>query len=127
MGLFKPKWHPANWDELSKEEQGALRDEHRGERRAKRRTFWRKVWAAVDPLIKQAIKELPDNVGDDRREWVVDQVQLAADKIATAPGVVGAFLEKATDAFIYSDYFESLVDDKVQEAYDRLKAAGDLG
>lgn len=119
-------WKPDNWKDLTDEQQDALKAKHRGENRAKRRAFWAKTWRLIDPLIKRAAVELADAVGDERREWVVKQVQVGADKLATAPGMFGVFLEKATDAVIYSPWFESLIDDKVQEAFDRLREAGEV-
>lgn len=120
-------WKPENWKDLDDKQRGALRAIHKREKRARHRAFWAKVWALVDPLVKRAAVELADSVGESRRAWVVNQVQIGADKLATAPGVAGALFEVATDALIYSDMFESLIDDKVQKAFERLRDAGELG
>ena len=119
-------WKPDNWKDLTDEQQDALKAEHRGERRLKRRAFWRKVWGLIDPLIKRAAVEMADSVSDERREWVVEQVQLGADRLATAPGVIGMVLEAGSDALIYSEAFEGFVEDKVEDAFERLRAAGEV-
>lgn len=111
-------WKPDNWKELDKDERKALRKEHR-------QATWGKIKAAIDPLIREAAV-MAGTVGDERHDWVVDNVLEAADKLATAPGPWGIAIEIASDKFIYSDFFRGLVDGWVHDAFDRLKAAGDL-
>jgi len=113
-------WKPDNWKSLSDEQKAELKTAHKAENKAKRQAFWGKVKRLIVPLIRKAAAKADLN-GDEKHDWVVRQLQLGADKIASVPGPWGVAIEVGTDALIYSPLFVALADGWVDDAFEILE------
>lgn len=111
-------WKPDNWEDLDRAERKVLRREHRA------RTLGA-LEKMVIPLIKRAASELAV-AGDEKHDWVVEQATEGLDKLITAPGPWGLALEASSDVFIRSDFVQGWISGVVEDAFDKLRTAGEV-
>lgn len=113
-------WPPENWNTLSQ-------DERKADRAERRRSMLLHLKTVTDPLVDpmiRAAEPMVHKVGAEKHDWVVGQVQDAVDKIAAAPGPWAEEIE--SDGVTSSPYFRGLIDGWTDEAFERMKSAGEL-